>query len=158
MLGNNGSDAGSATVRRAVIGAAIKLQGEVSGSEDLVIEGAVEGVINLRENIVTVGKTAKVKADIFGKIIHVEGDVTGNLVAGEQIVIHKSGCVKGDIRSPRISLEDGARLKGAIDTDNVDAASLNGGLERSKTTTGQDADARRVVTTDAKKTNLLTVQ
>ena len=102
---------------RASIGSSISIKGEISGSEDLLIRGTVEGTVNLGDNTVTVGQSAKVAADIFGKTIHVEGEVVGNLNASEQIVIHRSGYVRGNITVPRLSLEDGARIKGSIDTE-----------------------------------------
>lgn len=102
---------------QAVIGSSISIKGEVSGSENLLVLGSIEGTINLKENTVTVGKGARVNANIFGNIIHVEGEVTGDLKGKEQVVVHKTGHVRGNIASPRLSLEDGAKLKGSIDTE-----------------------------------------
>lgn len=104
----------------ATIGQSIFIKGEISGNEDLLIEGRAEGTINLGENQVTVSESGKVDAHINGRLIHVDGQVTGDLTGGEQVVIHRTGRVQGNITAPRVSLEDGARLKGLIDTD-VDA-------------------------------------
>jgi len=101
----------------ATIGSSVSIKGEITGEEDVIIHGFVEGMINLKKNVVMVAKTGRVQAHIYGQVIHVEGDVTGNLFGSDQIVIHKSGNVKGNISAPRISIEDGARLKGSIDTD-----------------------------------------
>lgn len=113
----NDFDTQNAEQQLATIGPGIVIKGEVGGSEDLLIQGAVEGTINLRENTVTVGASARVGADIFGRVIHVHGEVIGNLSAREQVVVHSSGQVHGNISAPRLSLEDGARLKGSIDTE-----------------------------------------
>lgn len=101
----------------AVIGKSIRVKGEVTGSEDLVIEGCVEGTIELKQNAVVVGKGGRVTANITGKVIQVYGEVTGDLSGTEQIVIHESGSVRGNVTAPRVSLKDGARLKGAINTE-----------------------------------------
>lgn len=103
--------------RVASIGASIKIKGEISGSEDLLIQGSIEGTVNLPSNMVTVGQTAKINADVAAREICVEGEVNGNLVASEKVVVRSSGRVKGNISCPCLSLEEGARLKGAIDTD-----------------------------------------
>jgi len=103
----------------SVIGASLHWKGEISGAEDLSISGFVEGSIQLKQNTVTIQQAGRVQADIHAKIIHVEGEVTGDLFAGEVVIVHKSGQVKGNIKAPRVSLEEGARLKGAIDTDNA---------------------------------------
>lgn len=107
----------SEQAERATIGAGIVIRGEIAGTEDLLILGSVEGNISLRENVVTVGASAKVGADIVGRIVRVEGEVVGNLTAREQVVVHRSGQVRGNISAPRLLLEDGARLKGSIDTE-----------------------------------------
>ncbi|MBN8547895.1 MAG: polymer-forming cytoskeletal protein [Deltaproteobacteria bacterium] len=105
----------------AIIGQSICIKGEVTGAEDLIVEGSVEGMIDLKQNAVTIGKGGRVKANIFGKVIQVHGEVVGDLTASEQIVIHESGTVRGNVSGPRVALKDGARLKGAINTD-ADAA------------------------------------
>jgi len=120
----NGSDSSEKTPTAdvtsknpATIGSSVSVKGEITGEEDVVIHGYVEGMINLKKNVVMVAKTGRVQAHIYGQIIHVEGEVTGNLFGTDQIVIHKSGNVKGNISAPRISIEDGARLKGSVDTE-----------------------------------------
>jgi cytoskeletal protein CcmA (bactofilin family) len=102
---------------RAVIGPSIRINGDLSGEEDLVIEGRVEGKVDLKQQSVTVGQSGRVKADIFGRTITVEGEVRGNLVADEQITVRRSGQVHGNLTAPRVSLEDGAKFKGSIDME-----------------------------------------
>lgn len=100
---------------RAVIGPTILIKGDLAGEEDLLIEGHVEGKIELRHHSITVGKNGRIKADIYGKTITVEGSVEGNLYGEEQLVVKQSGTVRGNIVSPRVALEDGSNFKGNID-------------------------------------------
>ncbi len=106
---------------RAIIGSSISIKGEISGEEDLVVQGQVEGRIELRQHNVTVGKNGRVKADIWGKIISVEGEVFGNIFGEEKIVIRSSGALHGNITAPRVTLEDGSKFKGSIDMDSHQA-------------------------------------
>jgi len=108
--------------RLAMIGSTIKIKGEVTGDEDLEIDGSVEGTIDLAANQVTVGETGKVKADIKGKIVIVNGQVTGDITGGEKVIISKSGNIRGNIVTPRMTLEDGAVFKGSIDMDPGDTS------------------------------------
>jgi cytoskeletal protein CcmA (bactofilin family) len=100
---------------RAIIGPTISIKGDLTGEEDLLIEGHVEGKIELRHHSVTVGKNGRIKADIYGKILTVEGSVEGNLYGEEQLIVKQSGTVRGNIVSPRVALEDGSNFKGNID-------------------------------------------
>ncbi len=102
---------------RAVLSPSIVVRGEVSGDEDLVIEGRIEGKINLRQNAVTVGAKGRVAAEIHARAIQIDGEVEGNLTAEEQIVLRKTSRVRGDLVSPRVTIEDGARFKGTIDME-----------------------------------------
>lgn len=105
-----------------MIGSTISIKGDLSGEEDLLIEGRVEGKIELRRHSVTVGKNGHVKADIYGKSINIEGEVQGNLYGEEQLVLRQSSTVRGNIISPRVTLEDGANFKGSIDMSPKDKA------------------------------------
>jgi cytoskeletal protein CcmA (bactofilin family) len=97
------------------IGKSVVIKGELSGSEDLTIEGQVEGKIELRQNILTIGPNARIKAQVAAKTVVVEGQVQGNISAGERIEIRDKGTVEGDLSSPRVSIADGAHFRGAID-------------------------------------------
>jgi len=105
------------TVRsnHATIGPSIVIRGEVSGKEDLVIEGQVDGSVALAEHSVTIGGGGRVKANISGRVITIAGDVEGDLSALEQIVLRGSAKVLGDIKAPRVVLEDGASFRGLVD-------------------------------------------
>ncbi len=100
---------------QAVIGSSISIKGGLSGEEDLMIQGRVEGKIDLKKNNVTVGRTGHIKGDIYGKVISIEGEVQGNLCGEEKIVIREFAVVRGNMRTPRFSLEDGAKFKGSIE-------------------------------------------
>ncbi len=99
---------------QSVIGRSISIKGELSGEEDLIIQGRVEGNIDLKKNNITVDKSGSVKGDIYGKSITLEGEVEGNLFGEKRIVLQPSGVVRGDMRAPAINLEEGAKFKGNI--------------------------------------------
>lgn len=103
------------TAPPAVIGSSLTVNGNIAGTEDLLVEGKVEGDISLPDNVVTVGSSGVVKAHIKAAIIIVEGKVEGDLVGEEQIEVRRSGNVQGNITAPRVGLEDGAQFKGNID-------------------------------------------
>ena len=99
---------------QSVIGRSISIKGEISGEEDLIIQGRVEGKIDLKKNNITVDKSGSIKGDIYGKSITIEGEVEGNLFGEKRIVLQPSGVVRGDMRAPAINLEEGAKFKGNI--------------------------------------------
>ncbi len=101
----------------AIIGPSMLIKGELIGEEDLVIQGRVEGKVDFKQNSVTIAKNGRVKADVYGKLVTVEGEVEGKLFGQEQIVVRSSGTVRGNISAPRVSIEDGAKFKGTIDMD-----------------------------------------
>ena len=102
---------------RATIGPSIFIKGDLTGDEDLVIEGRVEGKVDLKQNNVTIGRNGRVKADVFGQVVTVEGEVDGNVFAGEQAILRQAGAIRGNISAPRVVLEDGSRFKGSIDME-----------------------------------------
>lgn len=97
------------------IGKSVVIKGELNGSEDLVIEGQVEGKIELRENVLTIGANGRIKAQIFAKQVIVQGEVIGNMTASEKIDIRENGSVEGDIVAPRVAIAEGAHFRGSID-------------------------------------------
>ena len=103
------------TKERALIGASIEIKGNLSGTEDLYIEGRIDGKIELLKCSVSVGKSGRINADITGHTIVVMGEVNGDMYADEQIVLRQSSKVNGNLFAPRVTLEDGARFKGSID-------------------------------------------
>jgi cytoskeletal protein CcmA (bactofilin family) len=111
---------------RATIGPSIFIAGDLTGDEDLVIEGRVEGKVDLKQNNVTIGKSGRVRADVFGRVVTVEGEVDGNVFAQEQAILRQSGAIRGNITSPRVVLEDGSRFKGSIDMEPRDGGGNRG--------------------------------
>jgi len=101
----------------ATIGSSITIRGDISGEENLVVEGRVEGTVSLREYNVTVGAEGHIKADVHAMVIEVLGDTEGDLHAGDQVILRRSAKVKGNIDAPRVTLEDGCRFKGSIDME-----------------------------------------
>lgn len=99
----------------AAIGKSIVFKGELSGEEDLEIEGQVEGNIRLSNNQLTIGPNGRVTATVLAKSIIVIGRVKGNLTATERIEIHAAGIVEGDVKAPRLNVQEGAVLNGGID-------------------------------------------
>ena len=106
------------------IGKSVVIKGELSGSEDLVIEGTVEGKVELSEHVLTVGSHAKIKAEVFAKIVIVLGEVVGNIAASEKVDIRDSGSVDGDILSPRVAIAEGAHLRGSVDMQKKPAVAV----------------------------------
>ncbi len=101
----------------AIIGNSVKIQGDLSGKEDLTINGTVEGTIDFRESNVIVGEKGRVNANVTAKNIIICGEVKGELRGSEQVSIKPSGRVTGDIRAPRVILNDGCQFKGLVDME-----------------------------------------
>ncbi len=97
------------------IGKSVVIKGELNGSEDLTIEGQVEGKIELRQNVLTIGSNARIKAQVFAKAVIILGEVTGNVSASEKVDIRDNGSVDGDIAAPRVAIAEGAHFRGSID-------------------------------------------
>jgi cytoskeletal protein CcmA (bactofilin family) len=99
------------------LGASLHIKGDITGTEDLVIDGSVEGMIELDERKLTVGTTAKLTADINARDVVVHGYVKGNVHAKGRIEIRKDGSVIGNLTTAQIMIEDGADFKGSIEID-----------------------------------------
>lgn len=99
----------------ADIGKSIIFKGDLSGDEDLTIDGQVEGGVQLANHQLTVGETGRVQAQLYAKSVIVIGQVTGNITATEQVEIHVNGIVEGDVHAPRLIVADGAVLNGTVE-------------------------------------------
>lgn len=97
------------------IGKSVVIKGELNGSEDLTIEGQVEGTIQLRDHVLTIGANGKIKAQVFAKAVIIQGEVVGNVTASERVEIKDNGSVDGDIVSPRVAIAEGAHFRGSVD-------------------------------------------
>ena len=106
----------------ASIGQSIVFKGELTGDEDLEIDGQVEGDVNLQNHQLTIGPNGQIKAEVSAKSIIVIGRVKGNLVASERIEIQATGIVEGDVQAPKLNVQEGAVLNGSINMTTSDRA------------------------------------
>jgi cytoskeletal protein CcmA (bactofilin family) len=104
----------TAPIDQATIGRSVVIKGEVTGSESLYIDGRIEGTVTFADNRVTVGRNGVVVANISAREVVIMGKVAGNIECSDRVDIRSEGSLTGDIVSQRISIEDGAMLKGAI--------------------------------------------
>ena len=115
-----------AVANAALIGKSVVVKGELEGSEDLTIEGQVEGKIELRDHTLTIGQGGRIKAQVFAKAVIVCGELVGNINASESVEIRETGAVDGDVVSPRVAIADGAHFRGSIDMQRKGAAPAKG--------------------------------
>lgn len=108
---------GSGAERRQVawIGRGVRIEGTVTSTEDLVIDGEVEGLIQLSDHSLSIGPTGSVKADLTARRISISGRVTGNIKALERVDLHATGSVTGNIVAPRFVMADGSTVAGKVD-------------------------------------------
>ena len=99
------------------IGQSVQIKGELTGNEDLTIEGMVDGKILVKDHNLTIGTNGKITAEVHAKTVVVVGQVMGNITADDKVEIAPSGSIEGDIRAPRVAIADGARFKGSIDME-----------------------------------------
>jgi len=133
------------------IGKSVVIKGELNGSEDLTIEGHVEGTIQLRDHVLTIGPNGRIKAAVFAKSVIVLGEVTGNVTASDKVDIRDNGSVDGDIISPRVAIAEGAHFRGSVDMQRKAGAAQPQGAkptavkEEAKTPQTQPAGAQQRV-------------
>src|SRR6202167_1925129 len=133
------SSSGSGTAR---LGASLHVKGEITGNEDLAIDGSVEGLVQLEDRKLTIGASAKVTADVIAREVVVYGNVKGNLRARDRIEIKKDGSVGGDLTTARIMIEDGAYFKGSMEIDKSgDAGEESSKAASSRTVTRSTSSA-----------------
>ncbi len=101
----------------AVIGPTIVIKGEVTGDEDLLVEGRVEGNVALPKSRLTVGNSGDITADVKAKTLNIQGSLNGDVSAVETVVLKSGGRMQGNIKAPRITLEDGCKFNGTINMD-----------------------------------------
>jgi cytoskeletal protein CcmA (bactofilin family) len=102
----------------ATKGSTLVIKGELTGSEDLVLEGKVEGKISLPEHILTIGLGAEVTAEVTARVVVLLGKIAGNVTAFERVEIRSSGRMNGDLVSPKVQMADGATFSGKLETRN----------------------------------------
>jgi cytoskeletal protein CcmA (bactofilin family) len=97
-------------------GSTLVLKGELSGSEDLILEGHVEGKVSLPEHVLTIGPGATVTAEVVARVVVLHGTLSGNVSATERVELRASGRMTGDLVSPRVIISDGATFNGRLET------------------------------------------
>ena len=110
----------SAPLEQATIGRTLVIKGEISGSESLFIDGKVEGTITLPDNRVTIGRNGQVSANVSAKEVVIMGKVNGNVECTDRLDLRSEGSLTGDVTTHRISVEEGAVLKGSIQVKSAD--------------------------------------
>jgi cytoskeletal protein CcmA (bactofilin family) len=106
----------------ANIGKSLQIKGELTGNEDLTVEGQVDGKIFLKDHKLTIGPNGRVKADLQAKSVIVSGKLDGNVTADDRVEITATGSMTGDVTAPRVVLADGARFKGSVDMEGKSGA------------------------------------
>jgi cytoskeletal protein CcmA (bactofilin family) len=132
----------------ARLGASLHVKGEITGNEDLTIDGSVEGLVHLEDRKLTIGASARLTADVIAREVVVYGNVKGNLRARDRIEIKKDGSVVGDLTTARIMIEDGAYFKGSIEIDKAGEASSDSDLDKPAYTRGSRATATSASSAD----------
>jgi cytoskeletal protein CcmA (bactofilin family) len=115
------------------IGAGLKIRGEITGSSDMYIDGEVQGKVRIGAGSLTVGSNGRVQADIEAREILVNGSVVGNLKATDRVQLGSTGSVQGSVITPRIGIDDGARLRGNVETARAGDARGNSSTPEEKT-------------------------
>jgi len=103
------------TADRMDLGKSVVIKGELSASEDLTLDGHMEGRVTLPDHTLTIGRAADIQASISAKVVVIIGAVTGNVTAGERVEIRATGSVTGDLTSPRLVVADGGHLRGKVE-------------------------------------------
>jgi cytoskeletal protein CcmA (bactofilin family) len=119
---NNGEQQQQKDAKVATIGTSVSIKGEIKGSEDLTVDGQIEGRIDLPDYTLTIGPNATVVADITAKVVTIFGSVIGSVVARETADIRKSASVEGSLSCGRLTVQEGAKINGKIDTKSRPAA------------------------------------
>ncbi len=112
----------SLTPTPATLGKSLVIKGELRGAEDFQVDGVIEGSIDLRDHVLTVGASGTVKADIKAKSVIVLGTVRGNVRATERIELREKGSIDGDIVAPRVAMAEGSHFRGSIDMNGASAS------------------------------------
>ena len=147
------SDASRGMERGPVnIGKSVVIKGELTGSEDLTIEGHVEGKIELRQNVLTIGPNGRIKAQVFAKSVVILGEVTGNVTASEKVDLRDNGSVDGDIAAPRVAIAEGAHFRGSIDMQRAGGKTGEGAKPEGTKTDAKAASAPAASTSSPQPT------
>ena len=140
--GSGGASPQPASRQPASIGPSITIRGDITGEEDLIVHGRIEGTLTLPDNDIIVGSDGQVKANLNATKLLVEGRVIGDLSASERVVIKKSGQVEGNITAPRVVLEDGCRFKGSVEMNMDSGSSASSSASRASVEKKTDSNAK----------------
>ena len=132
------------------IGQSLLIRGEVTGSEDMAIQGTVEGTIDLTEHNLTIGPKGRIQANVSAKAVVVQGEITGNINASEKVELAGTSRVNGEIIAPRIIIADGARLKGSVDMSGVQPDSPRQAVSPRSTSSKPASTSRKSASTPDK--------
>ena len=138
--GSIGGSTSSGKTAAACVSQGIKIKGEITGSEDLFIDGNVDGKVTVSNAVVTVGPNATVKAEILGREVIVRGRVEGKLTASERIQIWSTARVNGDVKAEKIAIEEGAELHGKMEAGKL-PSHLADGVGFTKTEAGRSKNS-----------------
>jgi cytoskeletal protein CcmA (bactofilin family) len=139
----------SAPIEQATIGRTLVIKGEISGAEALYIDGRIEGKISLPDNRVTIGRNGSVQANITAREVVVMGKVNGNIDCSDRVDIRSEGSVTGDVSTIRISVEDGAVLKGGIQVRSGDHKQQKDAQSKSEATKAASVEAPKALAATA---------
>jgi cytoskeletal protein CcmA (bactofilin family) len=139
----------SAPIEQATIGRTLVIKGEISGAEALYIDGRIEGKISLPDNRVTIGRNGSVQANITAREVVVMGKVNGNIDCSDRVDIRSEGSVTGDVSTIRISVEDGAVLKGGIQVKSGDHKHQNQAQSKAEVAKAAVAEAPKALAATA---------
>ena len=106
---------GKGEIHMVNIGKSVVIKGDLQGSEDLTIEGQVEGKIELKDNVLTIGPNGRIKAQVFAKTVVVLGSINGDVTASEKVDIRDTAIVEGNVLSPKVAIAEGAQFHGSVD-------------------------------------------
>jgi cytoskeletal protein CcmA (bactofilin family) len=126
-----------------IVGGGVCVHGEISGNEDLLVEGVVEGMIQLGDGVLTVAATGRVAADVVAREVVVYGEMRGNIAARERIEIRKDALMVGDVSTGRIIIEEGADFKGLMEI--VSREKLSHTLPAAANSSGQEHYSRAMM-------------
>ena len=116
--------------RMATVGISVTIKGEIKGSEDITVDGQVEGTIDLGQHGLTIGAGAKIKANLVAKTITISGAVTGNVTATEKVDVRSTGVVEGDVKAAHLQMSEGAMIRGHVDASRKRAAAAAANREQ----------------------------
>ena len=139
----------TAPIEQATIGRTLVIKGEIIGSEALYIDGRIEGKITLTDNRVTIGRNGVVQANITAREVVVMGKVSGNIECTDRVDIRSEGSVTGEVSTVRISVEDGAVLKGGIQVKSGDQKQQNAQGQAKETSKPAEAPKAMAATASA---------